>query len=388
MSYRRLKKYSVIVLTALLLISCDQSDKVMINGSYPDGAEEMLSVEMLNVNQLALIDSVEVGRDGKFRIRFDLNSPELISVRNKQGQTINLLPFPGDEISLDITCSEFSNCYTVKGSKESEDIRALVREASKTMIILDSIVDLLNQSEDSIYRQEMVSEYLDVFKAQKMHNIKFIVENITSLSSIYALYQRLGPDEYILNEVRDLQYLKIVADSVSLRYPTSTLVASLVQDVRNKQEAYNNRLLMSKLSEQGISGAGYIELQIPDAEGKEISLGALQGKVVLLNFWASGDQASIIANQRLKAIYKQYHSKGFEVYSVSLDNDKTTWRDAVRFEEYKWIDVCELTYPESYAASIYNIQEIPTSFLIDKEGNIVAKNISGRELGTWLDNLL
>ncbi|MFC2129758.1 TlpA family protein disulfide reductase, partial [Bacteroidota bacterium] len=80
--------------------------------------------------------------------------------------------------------------------------------------------------------------------------------------------------------------------------------------------------------------------------------------------------------------------KGFEVYSVSLDNNKAAWLDAVRFEEYTWIDVCELSYPDSYAASVYNIQEIPTTFLIDKEGNIVAKNINGRVLGTWLDNLL
>lgn len=388
MNYTRLKKYSVLAIIALLLSSCDQSDKVTIRGSYPDGAGEMLNVEMLNVNQLTPIDSVEVDEDGEFKIRFSLQSPELISVRNKQGNTINLLPFPGDEITLDISCGDFNNCYTVQGSDESEDIRSMVAEASKTMIILDSIVGLLNMSDDSIYRQALVSDYTDVYKAQRMHNIKFIVENITSLSSIYALYQRIGPEEYILGEVKDLQYLKIVADSVSIRYPNSSLVASLVYDVRRRQEAYNNALLMNKLSEQGIEGTGNIELLIPDAEGKEISLSSLQGKVVMLNFWASADQASLAANKSLKAVYQQYHSKGFEVYSVSLDNDKTVWRDAVRFEEYEWIDVCELTYPDSYAASIYNIQEIPTSFLIDKNGDIVAKNLNGRTLGTWLDNLL
>lgn len=388
MKHRSLTKYSLIVITALLLVSCDQGNKVTISGSYPDGKGEMLNVGMLNVNQLAPIDSVLVDRNGKFRIRFSLDDPELISVRNKRGKIINLLPFPGDEISLDISCSEFSSCYAVEGSEESEDIRMLASKAEFTKVVLDSIVDLLNQSEDSIYRQTLVAEYLEVFKAQKMYNIKFIVENITSLSSIYALYQRLGPEEYILNEVRDLQYLKIVADSISIRYPGSSLVTSLVQDVRNRQEAYNNRLLMNKLNEQGISGAGHVELLIPDAEGNEISLNSLLGKVVLLNFWASGDQASIAANLSLKTIYEKYHSKGFEVYSVSLDNNKNLWRDVVRFEEYKWIDVCELTYPDSYAASIYNITQLPTTYLIDKEGNIVAKNLSGRVLGTWLDNLL
>ncbi len=376
------------IIAALLVISCDQSDKVTINGIYPDGAGEMLNVGMLNVNRLSPIDSVQVDKNGKFKLKFSLESPELITIRNKEGQTINLLPFPGDDVSLDISCAEFHNCYTVEGSDESKDIRSLVNVASKTMIVLDSIVDLLNQSEDSLYRQTLVSEYTDVYMAQRKHNIRFIVENLTSLSSIYALYQRIGPEEYILGEIKDLQYMKIVADSVSTRYPNSSLVFSLVQDVRTRQEAYNNRLLMNKLEEQGVSGTGNIELLIPDAEGNEISLNSLNGKVVLINFWASADQTSLGSNNALKAIYDQYHAKGFEVYSVSLDNDKTIWRDAVRFEEYKWIDVCELTYPDSYAASVYNIQELPTNFLLDKEGNIIAKNINGKVLATWLDNLL
>ncbi len=113
-----------------------------------------------------------------------------------------------------------------------------------------------------------------------------------------------------------------------------------------------------------------------------------EGNVILLNFWASYDQVSRESNNLLKTVYDQYHAKGFEVYSVSMDNNMTAWRDAIRFEEYTWIDVCELTYPESYAGSVYNITAIPTSFLIDKEGNIVAKNLNCKVLSTWLDNLL
>ena len=388
MNYKRIKKYTVIILAALLLISCNKSEQVTISGIYPDGFGEMLKVDMLNVNQLIPIDSIKVGSKGNFKIKFILQSPELISIKNEKGQIINLLPFPGDEISLDISCKEFSSCYTVQGSDESSNIRYLVYEAAKTKLILDSIVGLLNQAEDLTKEDDLVSEYTRVFNDQRMHNIKFIVENISSLSSIYALYQRIGPEDYILNETKDLQYMKIVADSVGKRYPGSSLVASLDMDVRNRLEAYNNRLLMNKLSEEGISGRGNIELEINNTEGKMISLSSLQGKVILLNFWASTDQSSRESNNVLQAIYKQYHSRGFEVYSVSLDNNKAAWLDAVRFEEYTWIDVCELSYPDSYAALVYNIQEIPTNFLIDKEGNIVAKNINGRVLGTWLDNLL
>ena len=130
------------------------------------------------------------------------------------------------------------------------------------------------------------------------------------------------------------------------------------------------------------------DFTLKSQSGKNLKLSEYAGNVMLLNFWASFDQASRKSNALLQTIYDRYHAKGFEVYSVSLDNRKAAWLDAIRFEEYKWIDVCELTYPNSYAASIYNIESIPTSFLIDREGNIVAKNLNGKVLSTWLDNLL
>lgn len=381
-------KYIAIVLVAFLLVSCSEEEKVTIRGLYPDGSGEMLTIEMLNINQLILIDSIKVKNNGSFKTKIDLDNPELVLVKNKQGKIINLLTFPGDIISLDIPCLEFSTCYTVQGSPESEHIKSLVLKVEETKVKLDSISDLLNLKGDFDDSDPLILEFTEIFKKQRMHNIKFVIENISSLSSVYALYQRLGPEEYILSGTRDLQYLIIVADSVKNKYPNSTLVTSLVQDVTRKKLEYENMLFLSKVKDKEVNETGSIDLNIPDEEGIEVSLNSLRGKVVMLNFWASYDENSLGSNKLLKSIYEQYHVKGFEVYSVSMDNNKTAWRDAIRFEEYNWIDVCELTYPNSYAASIYNISAIPTSFLIDKEGNIVAKNLNGKVLSTWLDNLL
>jgi thiol-disulfide isomerase/thioredoxin len=114
----------------------------------------------------------------------------------------------------------------------------------------------------------------------------------------------------------------------------------------------------------------------------------LAGKVVLINFWASWDQGSRDAARALRPIYTKYHPQGFEIYSIALDKNRNVWRAAIDFEEYPWINVSELSYPYSYAATVYNVTSLPTSFLIDREGTIVAKNISGKTLATWLDNLL
>ncbi len=385
---QKMKKYLAIIVTALILVSCNNENRVTINGTYPDGQGQAVVLEMLNVSQLDQIDSVEINKNGIFRFKMELENPELLLIKNELGQIINLLAFPGEDITLDIPNNNFTDGYSVTGSSESDKIKSLVERVEITKRDMDSLAQVSTLTEDTTELNILLQQYTKVFNEQRMFNVKFIVENISSLSSIYALYQRVGPEDYILNKMNDLQYLKIVADSVKIRYPESSLVISLVQDVARKTREYESRLLMNKLSETEIINTGNINLTIPNAEGEEISLSSLTGKVVLLNFWASRDKASRQSNHALKGIYDKYHSKGFEVYSVSLDNNMAAWRDAIRFEEYKWIDVCELSYPNSYAASTYNIQAIPTTFLIDKEGNIVAKNIQGTLLATWLDNLL
>lgn len=379
-----------IIIASLLYPSCRNHDNLTVRGSYPDGSGENLYVELLNIAETQLIDSVQIKKNGAFRFTLKLDHPELILIRNAREQYINLLAFPDDDIRLEIPGQSFRNGYTIEGSGESEKIRQLVGTVSKTKVRLDSISLALSTLDDQEgpEAENLIALYQKIFNEQKRNNIRFVVENLGSLSSVYALYQRVADDVYIFNELKDLQYFKIVADSVKVKYPGSTLSSSLAADVEQRMREYNNMLALSELSKLNIREAGMIDLNIEDSEAKEISLGSLVGKVVLLNFWASWNNESREINHRLKTIYDQYHKKGFEIYSVSLDSDRSKWKNTIYFEEYPWVDVCELTYPYSYAASVYNVTSLPANFLIDREGNIVARNIAGKALATHLDNLL
>jgi len=378
------------LILTLALSACKNEDRIIIEGVYPKGEGELLKLEMLNISETQFIDSTHVNKKGGFQFEFDLAGPELVLLQNEAGEYINMLAFPGDEIQLEIPQESFSEGYTVSGSDESEKIRLLAAQMRDTRWKLDSITDALNEMEDmeSPEAQVLINSYQQIFIQQKRKNIRFVVENLNSLSSIYALYQRVTPDIYLLSDLKDLQYFKIVADSARVKYPESTLVRSLAADVDNRVAQYNNRLALSKLSKNKVSETGLINLEIEDINGEMHSLEELKGKVILLNFWSSWNQESRNATRGLKSIYNQYHDRGFEIYSVALDNDRNTWRTAVDFEEYPWINVSELTYPYSYSANLYNVKTIPTNFLIDREGNIVAKNIYGKVLATWLDNLL
>lgn len=385
-----MKKLSGILLVLLFIVSCQKSENLTIKGNYPNGSGKTVQLEMLNISQRQFIDSVKVNAKGNFKFDFNLKSPELLILTNSKGKKINLMAFPGDKIEITIPDSLFNIDYSLKGSEESEKIKGLVSAVEKTRQQLDSISNALELLEDQEgpEAEVLVSAYQQIYIKQKRSNIRFVVENLNSLASVYALYQRISPDIYVFNAVRDLQYFKIVADSIKVKYPTSTLTASLVDDVNKKMTEYNNMVTINTLSKTDVVETGLIELKIEDVNGTPVSLRSLTGKVVLINFWASWDQGSRDATRALRGIYNKYHGQGFEIYSIALDKNRNVWRAAIDFEEYPWINVSELSYPYSYAATVYNVTSLPTSFLIDREGTIVAKNISGKTLATWLDNLL
>jgi peroxiredoxin len=212
---------------------------------------------------------------------------------------------------------------------------------------------------------------------------------LNSVASIYALYQTISPGQYVLGENRDIQYMKIVADSVSTKYPEAPFVKSFVADARSsEQKFYTVKALNEKIKSGNLASTQIPDLIIPDTKGDSISLTSLKGKIVLLYFWASQSEDSRKMNLSLKKIYDKNREKGFEVYAVALEKDKDQWKKTIRFEELDWINVNELTFPASRAAMLYNVTNLPTSFLINKQGDIVARDIYGSELQKWLDNLL
>ena len=133
---------------------------------------------------------------------------------------------------------------------------------------------------------------------------------------------------------------------------------------------------------------GLLDLSIPNRDGENITLSSLKGNVILVFFWASGNQASVESLLQLRSTYQRYHNSGFEVYAISLDNEKTPWMQSIDYNEFNWINVSELTYPNSRAQIFYNVTSLPSTYLINREGDIVAKNLFGRTLETWLDNLI
>ncbi len=131
------------------------------------------------------------------------------------------------------------------------------------------------------------------------------------------------------------------------------------------------------------------EISLPSENGEIAKLSSLRGKVVLLDFWASWCRPCRFTNRQVQPVYKKYKDKGFEIYSVSVDGSKPAWLSAVKQDNIQWTHVIDTKAANgNELTNIWNIRYIPSTFLIDKEGIIVAVAPEKDELEKWLQKLL
>ena len=138
------------------------------------------------------------------------------------------------------------------------------------------------------------------------------------------------------------------------------------------------------------AGTQFKDIEAKDKDGNTIKLSDIvkSNSLTLVDFWASWCGPCRAEMPNVKKVYADYHDKGFEVYGVSLDDDKNAWLDAVGKLELPWIQVNDVVDSDASGASAYGVQAIPTTILIDQNGTIIAKNLRGEELAKKVAEIL
>jgi thiol-disulfide isomerase/thioredoxin len=372
----------------IILSGCKNRGTFSVNGVINGETKKYIYFNRVDVDTPVLIDSAKISKKGGFRLKVKASEADFYQLGFSSKDFITLLAEPGEKIKLVFGGKNLFEDYSVSGSAGSEKIQILDLALTETKRKLDSLITVYKNASGKtgfdIQGPALEAEYGKLIKEQRKKNIGFIVNNINSLASIKALYQKIDPETYVLYEQNDLQYLKIVNDSLTLHYPNSKQVQALSRDFEKEM----NQMYAAKL-ERITKDLPQIKLD-PDLKniaGKRIALSSLRGKYVLLTFWSVRSKNCVEENLQLKEFYKQYNKKGFEIYQINLDESETEWKSAVKFDELPWISTREDDPLNPKNALIFNVKNLPANYLFDKDSKIIASNLHGKSLQLKLEQL-
>ena len=376
-----MKKLLIYLIILSSIIGCNNSDMVSIKGIIPDAEEETLILKNIVISTPVILDSVKIKKSGKFNFKIEIAEAGFYQLAFSDNNFASLLLEPGESPSIRFSSPNLAEPYNVTGSEGSLLIQELDAHLRNTVSKMDSISEIYKENMDKpdfdSLSTELNQSYEKLIKDQRSYSVGFVIGHLTSLAAIKALYQKYDLSTYVLNDMKDLQYMKLVADSLAVYYPESKDAMALKSDLDKGLASYN-LLRVQNMAQTGEEST--LDISLPDQKGDTISLSSLKGKFVLLSFWASWNKESITENLDFKQLYKKYKPHGFEIYQVSFDNDKEAWLKAVRFDELSWINVSDLKYPNSNLVQLYNITKVPSNYFIDKEGEIVARDLHGKAL--------
>ena len=389
MKISRLFSVGAIMMAALFLASCTEK-KFHLSGNIDNANDSLLYFENMSLNGPVTVDSVKLGKDGSFS--FDEKAPEnpefyRLRIAN---QIINIAVDSTENITVKASYPTMSSQYDVKGSSECDKIKELALMQMNLQAQINALINNPNipyQAEgDSI--QRLLNAYKNTVKLQ------YIYKEPMRAYAYYALFQTiyLGNQTALIFDPRsrkeDVQVFAAVATSWDTYYPGSERGKNLhniaiegLKNVRIIQAERNQTIDANKVNTSGI-----IEVALPDNKGNIRKLTSLKGKVVLLDFHAFASKGSTARIMMLRELYNKYHAQGLEIYQVSLDPDKHFWKESV--SALPWICVHDENGANSAFAAQYNVQTIPTFFLIDRQNVLQKRDAQISNLDATIKSML
>lgn len=388
-----MKKLFFLLLTVLVIVSCSdrKGSKVVIKGELTNANGSRLYLQELTVKGDGAIDTLILDKSGDFKFSKKITSPTFYLLRVDSGKPITLVALPKEKIKIEGVADSLSQTYKVEGSEESARAQVLNRMLDYTIGKLDSLnrvfrqfIEMNNPNIQQI-EQTLNYNYNGFVDQHRDFTRKFIENDINSFTNIMALYQQINTNTFVLYKPEDLALFDKVYNALRKKYPASPYIQVLADNISQMRGQEQNEKVKEMIAELGKKAP---EIALPSPKGDTIRLSSFQGKYVLVDFWASWCPPCRKDNPDLVAIYKQFRNKGFEIFQVSLDKTRDAWITAIREDGCIWPNVSDLQYWNSPIAKTYSVDAIPASFLLDKDGTIMARNLRGQELYNRLVQLL
>jgi peroxiredoxin len=365
-----MKRTLILLLILSTLFSCKQHNKFNISGRVNDAKGKMLYFEYNGLLKTTVLDSVKLNNNGEFSFKSSRPAyPDFYRLR-LDDKIITFAVDSCEDISIEAKYDNFATEYQLTGSESSLQIQKLRKSVM-------NIQRKINDISPNMSAEEQNAKIADIEKdidAHKEMARKLILQNPRSIAAYYALYQKIN-DTYLFSPYikTDKPYCAAVATSYNVYMPdydrTKNLYSLVMDAIKTDQKQKDKEAWNEILAKEG---KGYINIGLPDGKNVERKLSSLEGKVILIDFSAYEMKGSIDYTFALRDLYNKYHTRGFEIYQISLDQNKSLWQNSTK--NIPWICVRDENGPDTKYLTSYNISSIPTNFLMDRKGTIIGRN--------------
>jgi peroxiredoxin len=366
------KLIGLLAFCLIVVTACKNNDKFTIEGKFENAVpQSKIYLFGMEKSNAVAIDSTVLSDNGEFKFTRATKGVDFFKVAANEKEYV-IIAKNGDQIKLSADLNDQSMSYNLSGAEEADKLQTLNTFRNKYTAKMNAIQAKFEQQvESQPDKREAIAAQLRPELAQvsdEMVNfiLKFANENPKSLTSFYAM-NSLNPADY---EKEFIEY----SDKIKSNFNDNQSVTDFL-------------VRMAKLKSVQI-GQMAPAFTMNSIDGKTISLADFKGKYVLLDFWASWCMPCRQENPNVVKAYNTYKDKNFTVFSVSLDKDPKAWAQAVAADKLTWAHGSELKDFEGPTVRLYQVEAIPSSFILNPEGKIVAKNLRGAELDAFLAKTL
>lgn len=387
-----MKKSNLLFLAAVLtMAACQpQVDRFAVSGQISGAQDLVLYLDHMGLDRVSVVDSAKLDADGRYSFSqpapagcFDIYRLRL------GGKTINFAVDSVQTIEISATESDMQTSYTVSGSESSLAIKDVVLRHSQFLKDLQAMQQKYAGPQVGILNRN-VNELLDVFKSDLRNQVIFV--NPGSAAAYYSLFLSVN-GQMIFDPSRDRQDAKTFA-------AVATMMDNLYPEAQRTRHIHNLALKSmtatqapKPVSQETIDRfnslvveSGLIEIELPDRNGKMHKLSETRGNVVLLDFTAYKTNYSANYNLALRKLHDDYADRGFQIFQVSFDADESFWMNSSA--SIPWIAVYDENSLESVILKSYNVSQLPCTFLIDRNGDIVERPEELAGLAPSIEKLL
>ena len=303
-------------------------------------------------------------------------------------KVVNFSEDSTETIVFNAPYGELTTGYSVDGSANSQNIKELTLKQVELQGKVNALLATMRSNqiaypafEDSL--ATLLKNYKDDVK------MNYIFNNPQSASAYFALFQKLN--DYLifdpLNSKEDVKCFAAVATSLNHYHPHANRSKNLYNIViKGMKNTRTPQQQVVELPEEVFNETGLIDINLRDMKGNSRKLSDLKGKVVLLDFTVYQTQTGAPHNLMLRELYNKYADQGLEIYQVSLDADEHFWKTSA--DNLPWVCVRDGNGVYSPNAAVYNIQQVPTYFLINRKNELSAREEEIKDLDSAIKSLL